>query len=126
METEGFYMAEKRWRTWETVGLLVVLAVLLTMTLRSILSPIRRLQQLMDRMSDTFDLSARANIRGTHEVARMARSFDRLVDAFEQKGKIFKGGFWRAGAFVTLALDDCSGGIAIIQKGPQGRNKGCG
>ena len=26
METEGFYMAEKRWRTWETVGLLVVLA----------------------------------------------------------------------------------------------------
>jgi hypothetical protein len=25
METEGFYMAEKRWRTWETVGLLVVL-----------------------------------------------------------------------------------------------------
>ena len=66
------------------LGLLVVLAVLLTMTLRSILSPIRRLQQLMDRMSDTFDLSARANIRGTHEVARMARSFDRLVDAFEQ------------------------------------------
>jgi methyl-accepting chemotaxis protein len=65
------------------LGLLVVLAVLLTMTLRSILSPIRRLQQLMDRMSDTFDLSARANIRGTHEVARMARSFDRLVDAFE-------------------------------------------
>ncbi|MCG9094608.1 methyl-accepting chemotaxis protein [Laribacter hongkongensis] len=66
------------------LGLLVVLAMLLTMTLRSILSPIRRLQQLMDRMSDTFDLSARANIRGTHEVARMARSFDRLVDAFEQ------------------------------------------
>ena len=66
------------------LGLLVVLAVLLTMTLRSILSPIRRLQQLMDRMSDTFDLSARANIRGTHEVARMAKSFDRLVDAFEQ------------------------------------------
>ena len=27
METEGFYMAEKRWRTWETVGLLVLLAV---------------------------------------------------------------------------------------------------
>ena len=26
METEGFYMAEKRWRTWETMGLLVVLA----------------------------------------------------------------------------------------------------
>ena len=26
METEGFYMAEKRWSTWETVGLLVVLA----------------------------------------------------------------------------------------------------
>ena len=25
METEGFYMAEKRWRSWETVGLLVVL-----------------------------------------------------------------------------------------------------
>ena len=22
METEGFYMAEKRWRTWETVDLM--------------------------------------------------------------------------------------------------------
>ena len=29
METEGFYMAEKRWRTWETVGLLGVLAACL-------------------------------------------------------------------------------------------------
>ncbi|EEG09967.1 methyl-accepting chemotaxis protein [Pseudogulbenkiania ferrooxidans] len=65
-----------------TVLALLLLATLALSIYRGICNPVRRLERVMTGMSQDLDLSVRAKVPGSDEMARMGQAFDHLVDAF--------------------------------------------
>ena len=79
-------LAQATFQLWFTVlgsaATILVFSVLGWAIYHSVERPISRLEQLMSGMSRDFDLSRRAMLPGSDEIASMGHAFDHLVDAF--------------------------------------------
>ncbi|BBF86333.1 methyl-accepting chemotaxis protein [Aquitalea magnusonii] len=79
-------LGEAGFQLWFTLlgsaATILVLSLLGWAIYHSVERPISRLEQLMGGMSRDFDLSRRAALPGSDEIARMGHAFDHLVDAF--------------------------------------------
>ncbi|RQO73195.1 chemotaxis protein [Aquitalea sp. FJL05] len=79
-------LGEARFQLWFTLlgsaATILLLSVLGWAIYHSVERPISRLEQLMSGMSRDFDLSRRAALPGSDEIARMGQAFDHLADAF--------------------------------------------
>ncbi|PXX50508.1 methyl-accepting chemotaxis protein [Aquitalea magnusonii] len=79
-------LQQARFQLWFTLlgsaATILVLSLLGWAIYHSVERPISRLEQLMSGMSRDFDLSRRAALPGSDEIARMGHAFDHLADAF--------------------------------------------
>ncbi len=71
-------------RAWLTGAVALVLAVLLALLAgRGVLGPVRELRRATDRLGEG-DLTARARVRGTDELADVARTFNHTAETLER------------------------------------------
>ncbi|HEY0636335.1 MAG TPA: HAMP domain-containing sensor histidine kinase [Pseudonocardiaceae bacterium] len=71
-------------RAWLTGAVALVFAVLLALLAgRGVLGPVRELRRATDRLGEG-DLTARARVRGTDELADVARAFNNTAEALER------------------------------------------
>lgn len=79
-------LSQATFQLWFTLlgsaATILLLSVLGWAIYHSVERPISRLEQLMSGMSRDFDLSRRAALPGSDEIARMGNAFDHLADAF--------------------------------------------
>ena len=72
-------------RAWLTGAVALVFAVLLALLAgRGVLGPVRELRRATDRLGEG-DLTARARVRGTDELADVARAFNNTAEALERQ-----------------------------------------
>jgi two-component system sensor histidine kinase MtrB len=77
-------IAQLATQAWLTGAVALVFAVLLALLAgRSVLGPVRELRRATDRLGEG-DLTARAHVRGTDELADVARTFNNTAETLER------------------------------------------
>ncbi len=66
------------------IGLQAALFVVIGLLLRSFISPVRSLQEVMSAMQADGDLSRRVEIKGNDEIGRIGDAFNSLADSLEK------------------------------------------
>lgn len=67
-----------------TTGGVVIAAGLGLVVARAALTPVKRLTETAERVTDTRDLSERIDVRGRDEISRLAASFNTMLAALEE------------------------------------------
>ncbi|WP_269530968.1 methyl-accepting chemotaxis protein [Chitinimonas sp. BJYL2] len=70
------------WQIGITLVILVLTAVLAWQISHAVADPVKGIEQLMSQLRDSMDLSLRATVTGSDEIARIGHAFNALLAAF--------------------------------------------
>ena len=131
-------LARSRELFWLNIGLSLLVAMAICLfawrVWLNIERPLLKLERLMVQMSADFDLTQRAQIEGSDELARMGRAFDHLAESFgttlravrhqsqtlQHAAEVLKGVSQRAAHAAELQRDSASQIAAAVEEMSEG------